>query len=124
MPIHWNIDPAERLLTAEAEGEVTRSDADRFLDAMAGAVEAMGYRKLFDATRGHTSMSTADMLALGVRMRGFHALGPMGPLAVVVPPDKGELVSRVLGMLAAAERPMRVFGGVAPARRWIEAQAK
>ncbi len=91
---------------------------------MADAAEAMAYRKLFDATRGGTSMNAGDMLALGVRMRAFHALGPMGPLAVVMPPDKGELASRILGMLAAADRPMRVFGELAPARRWIMAQPK
>lgn len=124
MPIRWHIDSAERLLTATAEGEVTRSDADRFLDAMADTTEAMAYRKLFDATRGHTLMNPADMLALGVRMRNFHSLGPMGPVAIVMPPEKGELASRVLGMLATADRPMRVFGSLAPARRWIMEQPK
>lgn len=88
---------------------------------MAGS-GAMSYRKLFDGTDGDTSMTPDDLLQVGVRMRDFHALGPMGPLAVVVPAEKGEVVARVLGILAAADRPMRVFQSVRPALRWLERQ--
>ena len=125
MPLYWNLDSQERLLTAEAIGGVTRGEADAFLDALeAAGVEAMTYRKLFDGSRGHAAMTADDLLALGVRIRGFHALGPMGPLAVVTPPDQGDLVARVLGVLAAADRPMRMFREVGRARRWIAAQVK
>jgi hypothetical protein len=50
-----------------------------------------------------------------------HALGA---LAIVVPDDKIELVSRVLGMLAVAERPMRVFSTLPLAEDWIERQSR
>ena len=125
MPLFWTLDHHERLLTAAAVGDVTRHDSDAFLDALeAAGADAMAYRKLFDGSRGHTEMSANDLLALGVRIRGFHALGPMGPLAVVTPPGQGDLVARILGVLAAADRPMRMFREIAPARRWVAAQAK
>jgi hypothetical protein len=44
----------------------------------------------------------------------------VGPLAVVVPEDKFDLIARVLGALAAADRPMRLFTDLRPARRWID----
>ena len=69
-------------------------------------------------------MTPEDMLAIGVLLRERHATGTPGPLAVVIPPDKADLVSRVLGILAAADRPMRVFSEAEPARRWIDSLPK
>ncbi len=123
MSLNWTIDSETRLITAIADGDVTRREVETFVDEMASS-GAMTYRKLFNGSRGDTGMSAADLLALGARFRSFHALGPMGPLAVVVPDDKAELVARVLGMLAAADRPMRVFRTPALARRWLESLAK
>ena len=119
MPLHWTIDSKERLVVAVAEGEVTRDEVQAYLDAVTGA-KALAYRKLFDASRGETTMGPEEMMALGVMFRSFHARGEVGPLAIVVPDGKVELVSRVLGILAAAERPMRVFRESEPAQRWIE----
>ncbi len=102
-----------------AEGLVARQEVDRMLDDMV-AERALGYRKLFDGTLGDTAMGPSEILELGVRMRSLHRLGTMGPLAVVVPVDKWGLVSRVLGMLAAAKRPMRVFQNAGKARRWLD----
>ena len=119
MSLRWTINSRERLFTAVAEGNVSRSDIELCLDAMAGS-GAMAYRKLFDGTRGDTSMTADELLEVGVRMRAFHAQGPMGPLAVIVPIEKGEMVARILGILAAADRPMRIFSTVRPAQRWLE----
>ena len=119
MPLHWTIDSRERLVVAVAEGEVARADVQTYLDALVGA-NALTYRKLFDASRSDTTMDPEEMMALGVMFRSFHARGEVGPLAIVVPDGKIELISRVLGILAAADRPMRVFHEVEPAKRWIE----
>jgi len=118
MPLHWTIYPEQKLMTAVAEGEVTRAEFEAYLDAM-GAADAHGYRKLFDGAHGEAHMPAEEILALGVRMRSSHATGPMGPLPVVVPDALAEPLGRVLGMLAAARRPMRVFGEVEAARKWI-----
>jgi hypothetical protein len=118
MPIHWTIDSRLRLMTVVAEGDVTRPEFEAYLDVVDKA-ELYPYRKLFDGSGGDPRMSPDDLLALGVRMRSVHHTQPVGPLAVVVPDDKIDLVCRVLGMLAAANRPMRVFNDAAPARDWI-----
>ena len=124
MPLHWTVASKERLVITIAEGDVTRAEVEDYITAMNGA-GTLGYRKLFDASRGDTAMTAEDMLAIGVRIRERHAKGGrQGPLAVVVPPDKSSLVARVLGILATADRPMRVFSESEPARRWIESLPK
>lgn len=124
MPLHWTVDSKERLVIATAEGAVTRADVENYITVMNGA-GTLSYRKLFDCSRGDTAMTAGDMLAIGVQIRARHAVaGTLGPLAIVVPPDKSELISRVLGILAAADRPMRVFFETEPARRWIESLPK
>lgn len=124
MPLHWTIDSRDHLVVATADGDVTREEIEHYLHILDGA-NAMGYRKLFDASNGDTSMSAEDLLAIGVQIRDRHSKGDsLGPLAIVMPPDKTELVSRVLGILAAADRPMRVFDSIEPARRWIDSFPK
>ena len=118
MSLHWTIDRKQRLVTAVADGDVTRAEFEAFLDAIRNA-GAYGYRKLFDGAHGDTQMNSEELLALGARMRASHGEGPIGALAAVISDDKAELVARVLGILATAKRPMRIFRQVAPARRWI-----
>ncbi len=122
MPLHWTIDSRLKLFAAKAEGHVTLDDVNRMLDAIVGA-EAVGYRKLFDGSQGDPRMSPAELLRLGVRMRAIHATGTMGPLAVVLPANKYYLVARLLGMIAAAKRPMRVFTEPDKARQWLETRS-
>lgn len=122
MPLHWTIHSRSALFIATADGLVDKADADRMIDVLLEA-NILGYRKLFDGTAGDTHMGAVDLLALGVRMRELHAHGPMGPLAVVVPEDKYVLLSRVLGMLAAAKRPMRIFNDRRKALQWLESHA-
>jgi hypothetical protein len=119
MPFHWDIDPQQRFVTAVAEGNVTRAEVDAYLDAV-GQAGAYAYRKMFDARYARTRMTPEEMMALGVRMRATHAEGhAKGALAAVLPDEHMETAGRVLGMLAAADRPMRVFRQVGPARKWI-----
>lgn len=123
MSLDWTIDAETRLVVIVADGEVTRREMDILLDELI-AKEALAYRKLFDGSWGDTSMTSEELLMLGVRFRAIHTQGRMGPLAVVVAEHKAELVARVLGMLAVADRPMRVFRAPALARRWLESLAK
>lgn len=124
MSLHWTIDSRDHLVVAVADGDVTRAEIEHYLHVLDGA-NAMGYRKLFDASNGDTSMSADDLLAIGVQIRDRHSKGgTLGPLAIVMPSDKSELISRILGILAAADRPMRVFESIEPARRWIDSFPK
>jgi hypothetical protein len=88
----------------------------------------LGYRKLVDATAGKFAMSAIDLMAVGVRVRSLHA-GSVGAVALVLPgrlPQDGEpedaptLVARLLGILASAKRPFRLFKSVTSARHWLE----
>lgn len=120
MSLHWTIDAETRLVVIVADGDVVRGEMETLLDDLA-AREALTYRKLFDGSRGDTSMTPEELLILGLRFRAIHAQGRVGALAVVVPDHKADLVARVLGMLAVADRPMRVFRTPALARRWLQA---
>lgn len=117
MPLRWTFDDSRRLVTCIADGDVTRVEFEHFLAEMVAA-DALGWRKLFDGTDGETRMGADDLLAIAVAIRSHHTK-PVGPLAVVVSPDKIPPIARVLGALAAAKRPMRVFHEVAPAREWL-----
>lgn len=119
MPLYWVIDSRERLMTAVAEGGVTKEEANAYLDAMAGA-GAGCYRRLFDGGGGEPLMDDHDIMGLAARMRGMQQLGQPGPLAVVMPRDKHERFARVLGVLAVPDRPMRFFSDAAAARAWLD----
>ena len=127
MGLHWFIDSRKRLIVVTAEGPVTRVDIDDLLDAVTGA-KALGYRKLVDATAGKFAMSAIDLMAVGVRVRSLHA-GSVGAVALVLPgrlprddepEDAPSLVARLLGILASAKRPFRLFKSMASAKHWLE----
>ena len=118
MPIHWTIDSHQRLVSVTADGAITRADADGYLDAVEGA-DAVAYRKLLDFSAATIAMDHDDVMAVGVRIRNAHS-HPVGALAVILSEDRSEAVARILGILATAERPIRIFAALLPAQRWIE----
>jgi len=123
MPLHWTIDSRLQIFVATCDGNVELAEVNMMLDVVVGA-NGLRYRKLFDGTNGNTQMSSIDMLGIGVRMRALQHEGQdHGPLAVVVPDDKYAMMSRVLGILAAAKRPMRVFKDAEKARKWLDSPA-
>lgn len=121
MPRHGIVDSKERLVTTIADGNVTHEEAARYIAAVNGA-EMRTYRKPVDGSRGETRMTSEDMLALGVPIRAWQMAGggKPGPIAIVVSPDKADLVSRIPSMLATADRPMRGVSESEPARRGNE----
>lgn len=70
---------------------------------------------------GHLDVGE-DMLEIGGRIREYHTQ-QAGPFAIVLAPDKFGIAARVLGMLAMARRPMRIFGDMDEARRWLRSVA-
>ena len=123
MPVHWTIKSEDRLFEVVCEGLVEASDIHRMLDVLVGS-EALGYRKLFDGSRADTRLGPQDILSIGVRLRSLHADSvALGPLAVVIPDSKYELLARVLGILAAGRRPMRIFNDIRKARVWLDSPA-
>lgn len=123
MPLHWTLDSRLWIFVATCDGNVDVSEVNVMLDAVVGA-NGLGYRKLFDSTNGSTQMSSIDMLGIGVRIRALQdGDREHGPLAVVIPDNKYAILSRVLGILAAAKRPMRVFKDADKARKWLDSPA-
>ena len=121
MPVEWTIDSRERLVTATGEGPVTYDEAVSLLDTIAGA-RALGYRKLLDARNANPTFSLDELMQLAVKVRGFHGTGSMGALAVIATPEQTVTYARLLGALAAAERPIKVFTTLRAARNWIAEQ--
>lgn len=118
VPLHWIIDSRSQVVTIIGTGVLQVMDFDSLLAAIVGA-GALGYAKLFDGTAPDLAMDADDMLRVGVLCRSLHTR-PIGALAVVLPADKQEQASRLLGILAAAERPMRLFSKTTRgAQRWL-----
>jgi len=115
MPLYWTIDSRQQLVVVTADGDVTHADAEEYL-AGCGAV---AYRKLYDGRAGNFVMSHDEMMAIGAKIRSQHHR-PVGALAIVLPDDQAEPVARILGILASADRPLKLFTSVAPAQRWID----
>ncbi|MFZ5778800.1 MAG: hypothetical protein ACOY4R_01165 [Pseudomonadota bacterium] len=120
MSLYWTIDSRARLVTIVADGAVSRAEADACIDAMAGA-DSAAYWKLFDGRKLVVSMEPEDLLAIGARLRSYHDQ-PLGPLAVVLSGEQTEYAARVAGIVAMADRPMRIFCSLLQARRWLSRQ--
>ncbi len=123
MAVHWTINSEAKLFEVTCSGVVEPDEIHQMLDVLVGS-DALGYRKLFDGSQADTNMGALDVLSIGVRMRGLHGDGTrLGPLAVVIPPDKYPLLSRVLGIVASPRRPMRIFSEIDRARKWLDTPA-
>ena len=118
VPIYGSIDSKRQLVVVTDEGDVSRADADDYLDAVEGG-GALAYRELYDARAGNVVMDHDEMMAVAARIRGYHH-HPVGALAIVLSEDVAELAQRRLGILATADRPLKLFTSLAPARRWID----
>ena len=123
MPLYWTIDSQAQLFTGIAEGNVSLNDAIDLLEAMAGG-NAMAYRKLFDGRAATPTMTPEELLSLCANIRSHHDHGMMGALAIVATSEQTMVFARLLGALASAERPIKVFDTPRQARNWIEDQAK
>lgn len=122
MPVEWEIDQKRRLMKVVGEGDVILAELHALADAVVEH-EIFGYRKLVDVRHAETSMSQEEMLEIGVRARAVQAMGTTGPLAVVLPESGLAQAEMLLGMIAAGERPMRVFRDLDEAEQWIKRQS-
>ena len=121
MAIDYLIDSRQRLVIVTAEGEITRRDAETYIEAIVGA-NALDYRKLFDWRAGVPAMDPEELMSIVVQARSYHDR-PHGALAIVLTERQRQSpqLSRLLGVLASARRPMRVFASVRAARNWLRA---
>jgi hypothetical protein len=122
MPLYWTIDSKNRLFTGYGEGQVSFEDAMLLLDALAGA-RALAYRKLFDGRSIQSAMNGQELLTVCARIRSCHEQGPVGAVAMVGTPEQTVSFARLLGALASADRPMKVFTSLRQAHNWLDQQA-
>jgi hypothetical protein len=118
MPLYWTIDSKERLFTAVGEGDVALADALSPLEVLAGA-RALSYRKLFDGRAVQSSMTGEELLTVCAKIRAYHAQGPVGALAIVCTPEQTVTFAPLLGALAAADRPIKMFPSLLQAQTWL-----
>jgi hypothetical protein len=123
MPIRFNIDHANRLVHAVADGVVSLKDMESYLDAV--VVEgAMPYKKLWDCRKVVYQYNDDDMMALGARISAYAQMDPRGPVAIVALSDEAVDASARFMNLGGAKRPAKIFNSEAKARRWLDAQAE
>lgn len=122
MPLNWTIDSQARRVEIVAEGDVTMAEAMAFFEAVEGA-GALPYDKLLDGARGTAAMAPEELMAIAARIRAQHGLSSVGALAVVATREQAQSLARLLGALAVADRPLKVFDEIRPARRWLDLQA-
>lgn len=118
MPLSWTIDSRARLFTAVAEGPVTLADALQLLDTMTGA-KALSYRKMLDGRRAVSAMAPDEILQLCVKIRSYHDHPDLGAVAIVGTDEQTVIFSRLLGALAAGNRPFKVFTTPRMAHHWL-----
>ena len=121
MPLEWKIHHPDRMVEAVAKGPVDLQDIERYLDDVMVS-EALPYRKLFDTSQAASALSDDDMMMLGARLSAYTGLGPIGPLAIVVPTTALRQQARLFAVLAPADRPLKIFKTATAARQWLEAQ--
>ena len=122
MPIKWTISHPDRMVTMQADGEITLPEAEEYLDALVVA-DAMSYAKLADCTTMVTHVSDDEMMQLGARMRAYASVMKGGPLAfVVTSPELHDYVRRYIN-LAGADRPVKIVKTLEDARAWLKTQA-
>jgi hypothetical protein len=122
MALYWKIDSKECIFTEVGEGDVSLADAMSLVEVLVGA-RALSYRKLFDGRQVQSTMTGDDLLELCASIRTYREQGPVGALAMVATHDQSAKFARLLGTLAAANRPIKVFTSLHRARSWLDKRA-
>ncbi|HTR87410.1 MAG TPA: hypothetical protein VMI56_23200 [Reyranella sp.] len=123
MPLRWEILHPEKFVHIVADGVVTLQDFEAHFDAIVVA-DAMGYAKLFDASRIKPKYDDDDVMRLGARLSAYTANFESGPLAVV---GKGAMIRDGFARftnISPSKRPAMLFDSEAKARAWLAAQPK
>lgn len=123
MPIYVTVYHLDRMIIGKTEGEVTLADLEGYFAAIVKA-RALPYRKIFDASRGTSTLTPEDVGAFRERMMAFveRGKGKVGPFAVVTGAERHNRLADICRTVADADRPMKVFNDIHAARAWLEEQ--
>ena len=119
MPYSIRVIPEQRLIIATADGPITLADIEAYLDRVYVAGQ-LSFAKLVDNRACDLELTDEETEFLAARIRAYRSHGEtLGPVAMVVkPPDRFN--ARLFRTLAEADRPVRIFFEIAPAREWLE----
>jgi len=118
MPLRWQIFHPEKFIHIVAEGPVTRQELEEHFDAIMVA-DAMGYAKLFDASRVDPKYDDHDVMMMGARLSAYTAELESGPLAVVGQGEAVETAFMRFVNISPSKRPAELFETEAEARAWL-----
>ena len=118
MAVEYCIDHEKQFVTVRAHGAVVLKEILDYFDALV-VQNAMGYPKLFDAREAEPRLSDDDVMVLGARVSAYAAFEPRGPVAAVAMGVQASAILQRFMNLGGAERPMRLFGSIDEARRWL-----
>ena len=80
---------------------------------------AMGYPKLLDARGAWSRLTDDEMMMLGARVSAYAVHDPRGPIAAVTMDRESSAFFQRFMNLGGGQRPMRLFGTIEEARRWL-----
>lgn len=118
MPIMWGVNHAARLVSAKANGELSRAEIEDYLDGLMTAA-TLSYRKVLDMAESRLALSADDMAVLGARIRAHESVGPMGSVAVIAGSDEVYDQVRLFESVVHAQRSLRVFRDAEKAYAWL-----
>ncbi|TAJ85390.1 hypothetical protein [Reyranella sp.] len=119
MAFHWHIDSKAKLILGSAAGVLTSSDLLNYLKTIAG-VNALEYRQLLDLSQAIPEITLTEAVEIGVRIRMLRGDVVAGPAAIVMPKEQAEPLARMLGIMAMAHHPLRLFKDLELAKKWID----
>lgn len=119
MAIDWTISHAEKLVLATVPAGAKRSDYVTFLAGVADA-NAVGYRKIVDIRFATLEFKIADVRAYGQIVMTWGKDSKPGPTALIVNSEISSDFAELFRQYARADRPVRVFTDIEPARAWLD----
>ena len=122
MPVRWEISHPQKLVYVVIDGEATLRQMEEHFDALVLA-NALGYRKLVDATGAQPVYNDDDVMTMGARLSAYTANFPSGPLAVVAVSRTVQDAFKRFVNISPSKRPAKLFKTEAEARAWLATQA-
>lgn len=118
LAVDYRIDHEKGFVTVRAHGPIVLQELLDYFDALV-VQNAMGYPKLFDAREAEPRLSDDDVMVLGARVSAYEVHDPRGPVAAVAMGKEASALLQRFMNLGGAPRPMRLFGTIEDARRWL-----
>jgi hypothetical protein len=120
MTIGLKILHGDRLVLATVSGDTRRGDYLKMLQDIAAA-KAVGYRKIVDIRFVPLDYKIADFRAFGQSIGEWARAGDKpGPTALIAGTEMARQFAELFNEHSPADRPLRVFSDIPPARAWLD----